>query len=387
MDGRTFIVTKNNKTMPFKSGKDAANVDMISLLKTTVEYKQGNGGDVLESSFDRKAFENGSDRFVPTDNGFVYSVVHAYNNHHDLIIRPDDVWIAITTQFSLYLNANAEELRSHFVNFEGQRELVVKQAATLRSADYGNLIDQTTLQIEQNLKDESVREWVIADFSTTTDNDRIVSEVILMGAMQKYFKYKFCLCCGIPKITVRGTKEDWLKIKSRVAKLSAYGAACEKWVAMLNPIVDEFVAVFGEPTGGIITKPKNLQFWQTICHETPTGSGPTYLSGWISAFCVFGEKGNWQGDHTVMDTWMGGKITNGIWPVVDINDIPPGYVTVPVTINDNGVEHKARLFAGHLAFSHQLIDHPKSQSDANVGSSLQPRVVWSIVLLNGPEKM
>lgn len=34
-------------------------------------------------------------------NGFVTAAVKAYSSHHHLVIRPDDVWISILTQFSL----------------------------------------------------------------------------------------------------------------------------------------------------------------------------------------------------------------------------------------------------------------------------------------------
>ena len=33
-------------------------------------------------------------------NGFVHTVLAAYNQHHHLILRPDDVWIAILAQFN-----------------------------------------------------------------------------------------------------------------------------------------------------------------------------------------------------------------------------------------------------------------------------------------------
>ena len=33
-------------------------------------------------------------------NGFVDAVLAAYNQHHHLILRPDDVWIAILAQFN-----------------------------------------------------------------------------------------------------------------------------------------------------------------------------------------------------------------------------------------------------------------------------------------------
>lgn len=32
-----------------------------------------------------------------------------------------------------------------------------------------------------------------------------------------------------------------------------------------------------------------------MCHYHPTGSGPTYVLGWISTFAVWDKKGVWQG--------------------------------------------------------------------------------------------
>ncbi len=58
-----------------------------------------------------------------TNNGFVSTVIKCYNQHHNLVLRPDDIWIAIMSQFSLYINANAEEFRNKFVSFDGKKEL------------------------------------------------------------------------------------------------------------------------------------------------------------------------------------------------------------------------------------------------------------------------
>lgn len=53
-------------------------------------------------------------------------ILDAYNRHHDLILRPEDFWQAILTQFSFYVNANAEYLRDRIVDFEGEKTLTVE---------------------------------------------------------------------------------------------------------------------------------------------------------------------------------------------------------------------------------------------------------------------
>ncbi|KAG6823003.1 hypothetical protein H0H92_011755 [Tricholoma furcatifolium] len=49
---------------------------------------------VLQSSL------NKGQNLLITKSGFVDGVVEAYNKHYNLIIRPDDVWIAILSQLN-----------------------------------------------------------------------------------------------------------------------------------------------------------------------------------------------------------------------------------------------------------------------------------------------
>jgi hypothetical protein len=55
---------------------------------------------------------------VPLLNGF-YT---AHNNHYPIRIKPDDIWLLIVQGFSNHVNANAEELRKLFVDFDGKKE-------------------------------------------------------------------------------------------------------------------------------------------------------------------------------------------------------------------------------------------------------------------------
>jgi hypothetical protein len=52
-----------------------------------------------------------------------------------------------------------------------------------------------------------------------------------------------------------------------------------KWHGLLTVICDKLVrSAEGEP---------DLEFWDIIVNRMGGGSGPTYLSGWISTFSVF----------------------------------------------------------------------------------------------------
>ncbi|KAG5761607.1 hypothetical protein H9Q72_010295 [Fusarium xylarioides] len=155
---------------------------------------------IIQSSF---SF-NGSleeNHVMLSRNGLVWSSFHAYSTHHHLTIRPEGIWFAVITQLSVYINANSKKMRNYFVSHGGQKKLKVISSASLHTADFGNLAQQMTIEIAKNIKDPSLREWVLPSFSTTTDSDRIVGSVLLMGALQQYFSYTMTLTCGIPSVT------------------------------------------------------------------------------------------------------------------------------------------------------------------------------------------
>lgn len=76
------------------------------------------------------------------------------------------------------------------------------------------------------------------------------------------------------------------------------------------------------------------------------GSGPSYLSGWITCFCVFSEECGWLGDKTMFCDLLMAEL-----PKINDEYIPSGIVNVPIMINDNGKEYKTRMLAGSLMCS------------------------------------
>ena len=65
-------------------------------------------------------------------------------------------------------------------------------------------------------------------FSTTSPQIETVYEATLMSAMQNYFSYKVTTMCGIKKVRLLGTQEDWQTIREKAASLAKYGL--EWWI-------------------------------------------------------------------------------------------------------------------------------------------------------------
>jgi len=111
----------------------------------------------------------------------------------------------------------------------------------------------------------------------------------------------------------------------------------------------------------------NRDFWSPICSNHGGGSGPRYLSGWITAFICFSDMGMWMGSRNEIE--IRGKTITSEYPIVNTNDVAPGIVSVPVKIDDNGLkEYDTTMFAGSI--STNVVDD----------YTLAPRVDWCIAL-------
>ena len=134
-------------------------------------------------------------------------------------------------------------------------------------------------EIEKNIVDPSLRTWIMPKFSTTTIGDITVCSMVMMATLKEYFSYEFGLICGIPQVTLEGEKKDWENILQRLEKLKDYGVQSIAWYHLLVPVLSRFVEAFDNPNGK-----ENLDSWQKVAHYESGGSGPTWLSGWITAF-------------------------------------------------------------------------------------------------------
>ncbi|KAH7250310.1 uncharacterized protein BKA55DRAFT_690542 [Fusarium redolens] len=339
---------------------------------------------IIQSSFsiDGSLEEN---HVSASRNGLVWSSFDAYSNHHHLTIRPEDVWFAIVTQISAYINANSEKMRGYFVSHDGQKKLEVIEIATLHTADYGSLAQRMTLEIAKNIKDPGLREWVLPSFSTTTENDRIVGSVLLMGALQKYFSYGIRLLCGIPSVTLLGEVTDYEEILKRVDKLDEMGEEPSHFAKLLRPILRNMILSFTQPSD-----PAIHTFWNQIA-DMHSMSGSDKMTGWITAFCYWDDEGKVQPPSRKGSCTLEGLL----YPYVKTDDIPCGYVTVPVEVDDNGTLYDCKMLAGSIGI--QALpglegyvpagegEEERQDTDGKGNMGIKPVTGWMIYEFQEPE--
>ncbi|PKS10058.1 hypothetical protein jhhlp_004683 [Lomentospora prolificans] len=312
-----------------------------------------------------------SSNFPPSfssKNGFVHACIEAYNQHLHLHIRPEDVWFAILTQLSIYVNANAEELRHIFVSHEGQKKLEILDdtlGLDYTKWDHGELAYRMTKLIAGAIHDPEWRDWILPQFSTTTKVDQAVASVIFMGTLQNYFTYAWGTRCGLPSVTLLGTVQDWRRIRDKCkSHLPLLGRQCREWLSVLEPALDGFVQSFKEPESE-----KTVSFWQHIVNvHLPNGSGTTTYSGWITSFCYWNEDGaclHPSKNALAHDTKL------------KYNELPIGFTKVPVNLLLGLTVIPVEIVAGSLSF--RASDSTKAPGTGGQHSrldTLQPETGW-----------
>lgn len=235
--------------------------------------------------------------------------------------------------------------------------------------------------MSKTLNDPELVDWVKPNFSTTTKKDVVVASICLMGALQKYYGYDVQVGCGLPSVTLLGEKEDWMKLLQRIEFIPRLGSKPTIFHSLLKPVLKNFVRSFDEPTGEEV-----LSFWGRIAKHVRNGSGPKYLSGWLTAFCFWGSKGEllWKNAHLPVETeqsfhagtYAGCNLDGILYHRLDDKKIPLGFISVPVRVNESGLISKCTLVAGSVGVTAASSGEPM---DTSVLVNLKPdREYWKL---------
>jgi hypothetical protein len=80
---------------------------------------------------------------------------------------------------------------------------------------------------------------VVNEFSTTTDIITTSLQFTLLASMKNFFDYYCYTRCGISKVKMTGTLEDWVFLKEKIMSLEQFNL--ENWTNKLKDILDKFI--------------------------------------------------------------------------------------------------------------------------------------------------
>ena len=279
---------------------------------------------------------------------FISGMREAYWHHRPVTLSPDMIWVLIAQGFSHHVNANAEALRDRIVDFKGKKELVCEfDVASIEQIDWEKAVDSFSVKIAENTKGD-IAEIIKADFSTTTQVERIASEITLMSAVKDYFVFTVSIMgCGIPYVVLEGTPEDWQRVYDKAMQLRDYDLGW--WIDELEPVLRQIVA---SSKGEI-----DNSFWMNMfrIHTKEVYGSPECLNGWMAKFYPY----NRYEERLPMDTLY----------LDDIDRLPDEMVKVDVRVFNEmtGDDTLVELWAGFVGLAQN-----------NENYMLTPKMGWMV---------
>ena len=178
-------------------------------------------------------------------------------------------------------------------------------------------------------------------------------------------------------------------------KLKQYGEEPTVWYGLLKPVMTRFVRTFE-----VLDSEEVLNFWQRIVHYKRGRPGPSYLSGWITAFyfwtengrCIYKDPGpETERNHRSVcapkvpwtERQKGWNDLSYPYLVLDgvafnrvyMESIPQGYGSMSVKVDDHGEEIETVMVAGSVGI--ECLSSGKEIEGGGVGSdTVQPVSGW-----------
>lgn len=138
-------------------------------------------------------------------------------------------------------------------------------------------------------------------------------------------------------------------------------------------MLDYFIRSFEEPASKDVIK-----FWGKMVHHEEMGSGSSFLSGWLTAFCFWKSEG--RRIVEIDEGSLGGgeqvcRIDGTTFSCIGKGNIPNGHVSVPVKVIEHGKKVDTKMVAGSVGIAAISSGEPQAGSKAGL-DTLQPVSGW-----------
>jgi len=275
----------------FKEDTMSIHENLTALGATKVESVFQPGVNLLRPT-PRKSQRRGNGL---AENGFITAVRTAYDSHVPLMISPDHIWTLIAQGLSKHIEQNAEKFRGLFVKFDGKQIIRIRRDQFVKGKqenDWAGCFEEFSQEIEKFVG-EDMKSKLCPNFSTTDSIAKACHELGLMDCLKSYFNYRVMTRCGISKVKLQGSEEDWKKLEASLSILDEL--ELKHWREALAPILDNFSrAATGKAT--------DKHFWSTI-YKAHLGGGsgahPT-VDGWSTNFFLY-VNDNMREDFRTLD--------------------------------------------------------------------------------------
>lgn len=190
-----------------------------------------------------------------------------WKTHYGVIISPTILWNLVLANLAYEVNKRPDKYRKYFTTSNEKQDILVMQG--------GNQIDPALLiEAVSNKIPSKIMNHIFPEFTTDTEKSKTTNYVAFLDMVSPYYNY-FMYLCGISKVKVLGTKEDWQTFLFKLGSISSI---------IVEPVVIEYILTVSERIKKII---EGFCDYGNIFSLDRCGSGSqAIVQGWIREFYI-----------------------------------------------------------------------------------------------------
>jgi hypothetical protein len=205
------------------------------------------------------------------DKGFLAHLSHSYAYHRPIEIAPHDLWLIVLTELANAIKNQPDRCRKLFTRSD-EKVAIVIPVDDPTSIDLNYLIEQLRSLVPVDI------DKFVPELSTLDHKARVTLYAAFADGVQHYYDY-MTLMCGIPKIRLLGTQEDWKKLILSASFIKGFFGSVEytevvQYMARVEEIFEQIYESYD--------RCDMEDFWRDIYTHKNVGSGQQLdISGWI----------------------------------------------------------------------------------------------------------
>ena len=200
-----------------------------------------------------------------THMNYLMYLCQCWKRHYGVIVSPTILWNMVLNNLAYKVNKTPDVFRKYFTESEEKIEICVEQG--------GNLIDTKLLiaGLQGRIPSKMLRDS-FPEFSTDTEKSQIANYTAFLDMVSPYYNYSMYLC-GIPKVKVLGTLDDWLKVMFNLG--------------LITSAIPEFTDYLVTVANKVSTIIEDTCNYNDMFRLDRCGSGSqAEVAGWITEFYI-----------------------------------------------------------------------------------------------------
>ena len=210
--------------------------------------------------------------FKPETLGYLNYLAYAWKYHYAVVLNPHDIWYMVLCELSLQIKKKPSRYSNLFTTTPDEKQLILVLTHSVESINPSAVISALKSRVPTSVDN------FFPKFSTTTPMVEMAMNVAFCDMVSPYYNYGTFLC-GIPRVEIGGTREDWINVEKNLFELhTIFDGSLSDYLHRCWTLIGNILDAFDDEVQS------QKLFSKMVRVERCGSGGQKEMSGWILHF-------------------------------------------------------------------------------------------------------